>query len=125
MRGALAVLMALHAMAHLPGVIVDWRLSRLPELPYRTSVLGGRLNLGDAGMRTIGALWLIAAFGFGIAAIGAALGRPWWIPLAAVTAGVSLVVSLLAVPESRIGIVVNLVILAALVFGRQTGGLGQ
>ena len=40
MRAALAVLMALHAMAHLPGVIVDWRLSSLPELPYRTSVLG-------------------------------------------------------------------------------------
>ncbi len=123
MRGALAVIMALHAMAHLPGVIVDWRLSRLPELPYRTTVLGGRLNLGDAGMRTMGALWLLAAAGFAVAAIAAALGRPWWLPLAACAAGLSLVISVLAAPESRIGILLNLAIIAALLFGSRTGRL--
>ncbi|HEX2450220.1 MAG TPA: hypothetical protein VHJ69_03730 [Gemmatimonadales bacterium] len=113
--------MALHAMAHLPGVIVDWRLSTLPELPYHTTVLGGHLNLGDAGMRTMGALWLIAAFGFGVAAIAAGLGRPWWISLAAAAAGVSLTLSILAAPEARLGILVNLLIIAALVLGPRAG----
>jgi hypothetical protein len=116
MRAALIVLMALHGMAHLPGVIVDWRLSRLPELPYRTTVLGGRLDLGDAGMRTMGALWLAAGVGFEVAAVAAGLGRDWWLPLAATAAGLSLTLSVLAAPEARIGIVVNLLIIAAIVF---------
>jgi hypothetical protein len=123
MRAALAVLMALHAMAHLPGVIVDWRLSAIPELPYRTTVLGGRLSLGDAGIRTMGALWLLATAGFSLAAIAGGLGRPVWIPVALAAAGLSLLLSILAAPESRIGIAVNLLIIAAILWGRLTGHL--
>jgi hypothetical protein len=122
-RFALAALLFLHGVAHLPGVVVDWRLAALPGLAYHTTVFGGRLNLGDAGMRTMGALWLAAGLGFGIAALAAVLARPWWLPLAAAAAGLSLVVTLLAAPESRVGIVVNLVIIAALVLGQRTGRL--
>jgi hypothetical protein len=123
MRALLVVVIALHAMAHLPGVIVDWRLSTLPELPYRTTVLGGRLNLGHAGMRVMGALWLVAAVGFGIAAVAAGLQQPWWVALAAGAAVLSLLLSLLAGPEAGYGVLVNVLILAAIFLGQRNGRL--
>jgi hypothetical protein len=71
----------------------------------------------------MGALWLLAAAGFSLAAIAGGLGRPVWIPVALAAAGLSLLLSILAAPESRIGIAVNLLIIAAILWGRLTGHL--
>ena len=121
MRFVLAVLMVMHGVAHLPGFVGSWQLAPLPGTPYRTTVLAGRLDVGDAGIRVIGALWLLAAVGFWIAALGAFTGRPWWMPVAMGVALVSLVLTVLGWPSSRIGVVVNLAILAVLVLGERVG----
>ena len=121
MRIVLAVLMALHAVAHLPGFLVPWRLASLPEMPYRTTVLAGRVDLGDAGIRVMGAAWLAAALAFGVAAVAASTGRPWWMAAATAAAVVSLGLSVLGLPAARIGIAVNLVILAALLAAPRLG----
>lgn len=121
MRIALAVLMVLHAVAHLPGFLVPWRLASIPEMPYRTTVLAGRLDLGDGGMRMMGAAWLLAALTFVLAAAGAAGARGWWMPVAVAAAVVSLVLSVLGLPAARIGVAVNLVILAALALAPRLG----
>jgi hypothetical protein len=118
-RAALIVVMVLHGLAHLPGVIVDWRLSRLSELPYRTSLFWSRLDVGNGGMRIMGALWLAAGIAFEIAAVGAGLGRAWWLPMAGAAAGLSLTISILAAPDAPVGVAVNLLIIAALVFAPQ------
>jgi hypothetical protein len=122
-RIVLAVLMALHGLAHLVGFVGSWRLARLEGMPYKTTVLAGRLDLGDAGIRAVGVLWLLLAIGFLIAAIGAIGSRPWWMPAAFMAAGVSLALCLLQWPDSRIGVPVNLVILIALLVGRRYGAL--
>jgi uncharacterized membrane protein YccF (DUF307 family) len=114
MRMVLAVLMALHAVAHLPGFLVPWRLASLPEMPYGTTVLDGRLDLGDAGIRVVGAAWLAAALAFVVAAVAAGTDRSWWMAAATAAAGVSLVLSVLGLPAARIGIAANVMILAAL-----------
>ena len=119
----LAVLMLAHGVAHLPGFAASWRLTRLPELPYHTTLLAGRLDVGDVGMRVAGALWLAAALGFFLAAGGAVLGRDWWIPLAIVVAVTSLALCVLEWPASRVGVPVNLVILAALLLGQRLAWL--
>jgi hypothetical protein len=121
MRMVLAVLMALHAVAHLPGFLVPWRLASLPEMPYGTTVLGGRLDLGDAGIRVMGAAWLAAALAFAVAAVAAGTDRSWWMAAAAAAAVTSLALSVMGLPAARMGIVVNLLILAALLAAPRLG----
>ena len=124
MRIALAVLMVLHGVAHLPGFVVPWKLARMEEMPYSTTLLAGRVDVGEAGIRAMGVLWLLTALAFAAAAFGTWTARPGWLPLAVGCALVSLVLSVLALPLSRIGVGVNVVILAWLLMGTQLGWFG-
>jgi hypothetical protein len=114
-RVALAVVLALHGLAHLVGFAGSWHLSS--EIPYKTTVLAGRLDLGDAGIRAVGVFWLIAAIVFVVAAIAAVADRGWWLPVAVGVSIASFVLSVIAWPDSRIGVALNLVILIMLVTG--------
>jgi hypothetical protein len=124
MRIALAILMGLHGIAHLPGFVGAWRLATLEGMPYEATILGGRLDLGDAGIRVVGAAWLLAALGFVLAAVAAATGRDWWMQAAVAAALGSLALSLVELPAARVGLAVNLAILAALVLWRRLGWAG-
>jgi hypothetical protein len=124
MRIALGVLMLLHGIAHLPGFLGSWRLATLEGMPYKTTILSGRLDLGDAGIRVVGAAWLVVALGFGLAAVAALAGRAWWWPAALGVALASLCLSGLEWPEARIGVAVNLAILAALLASQRLGWTG-
>jgi len=112
------VLLAAHGLAHLPGFIGGWRLANLREMPYHTTVFAGHVDIGDAGMRIAGAVWLLLAVGFETAAVGGMLHRTWWGPLTAVVATVSLCLCIIQYPDARIGIVINIVILCMLAVGQ-------
>lgn len=112
MRIFLTALLAVHGFAHLVGFVVPWKLMRPEGTVYTTTILAGRLDLGDAGIRAYGILWLLAALGFWAAAVGVWNFRSWGLALAAGLAGVSLIMSALSWPDARIGIPVNLVVLA-------------
>lgn len=105
--------LAAHGLIHLIGFVVPWRLATLPDYPYRTTVLNGTLQVGDAGVRLLGLGWLGLAVGFVVAAVGVAQGTPWALPLVAALALVSLGFCILGLPEAAAGIVVNVVILGA------------
>jgi hypothetical protein len=113
MRFALAFLMVLHGIAHLAGFAGSFHLTAAADLPYKTTVLGGRVDLGG-GIRVMGVLWLALATVFVVVAAGTALNATWWVNAAGVTAATSLVMTLLELPQARIGVLVNLAILAAL-----------
>ncbi|HEU4697836.1 MAG TPA: hypothetical protein VFS40_01510 [Gemmatimonadales bacterium] len=125
MRIALAVLMLLHGLAHLPGVVGSWRLAPLEGMPYKTTLLAGHVDVGDAGMRVMGLVWLLTALGFVASAAGAFADRSWWTSAAVALALVSLTVSALEWPAARIGVFVNLALLAALLLGARFGWLGS
>ena len=112
MRFALAVLMALHGIAHTPGFATAWHFVPAGGGSYKTTVLGGRFDLGDGGIRAIGILWLAVAAAFLVAAVGAVLDASWWPSAALVTAIVSMLLSLLEMPQARIGVFVNLFVIA-------------
>ena len=114
MRMLLAILMILHGVAHLPGFVNEWRLADLKGLPYRTTILGGRVDLGDAGIRVVGLLWLAAAVAFLVAGMAAAWSASWWMRAGAGVAVGSLLLNMVELPEARIGVAVNVLILAAL-----------
>lgn len=118
LRIAFAVLLALHGIAHLVGFLVPWRLMEAEELPYSTTILAGRVDLGPAGIRIFGAAWLLGCVAFLVASGGAATQRSWWTSLAVGAALFSLILSFLAWPEARIGVWLNLVILAGLFLDR-------
>lgn len=123
MRSTLAVLMLLHGVAHLPGFAGSWRLATFPDLPYHTRLLDGRVDVGDAGMRLVGLLWLLIALGFAVTAVAALRGAPWWGGGALVVTLLSLALCALEWPAARIGVPVNVAIAVALLAGRHFGWL--
>src|SRR5688572_30192904 len=121
MRLALGLLMVLHALAHLPGVVISWQLAPIEGALYRTTLFSDRIEVGQGGMRVMGALWLISALGFGLAAFGAFTTRDGWVLAAVLVSTLSLCLSVLAWPDSRFGVPVNLLILAAIGVGLRAG----
>lgn len=122
-RIVLAVLMAGHGIAHLPGFLVNWRLRSFPEMPFRTTIFGTLLDAGEAGIKAIGVLWLAVGVAF-IVLAGATLARAaWWQPLAYVLIVLSAVLCLAGWPDARLGLVGNAVILVLIVVGVRGGWL--
>jgi uncharacterized protein DUF6920 len=114
MRYAVAALLLAHGIAHLPGFAVPWRLLSSPEMPYSTTMLSGRWDVGAAGIRIVGLAWLIVGLTFIAAAIGYARNSPWAVMLIASVGVASLVLSVLNWPQARIGVFVNLAVLIML-----------
>ena len=116
---ALAVLMLLHGIAHLPGFFSPWQLATLAEMPYDTTLLAGRLDVGESATRLLGLVWLATSVLFVVASCGAVLHRGWWAGVAMVAIAASLALCVLEWPAARIGVPVNLAIVAAIVLGQQ------
>ncbi len=121
MRYALALLLLVHGFAHTVGFVVPWKIATLDEAPYKTTLLNGKLDVGHFGIRLIGILWLLAALAFFVAG-ALVIGRfEVWQPFALFVTVFSLILCVLGVPESRIGIAVNLAILAFLLLNANLG----
>jgi hypothetical protein len=110
----MSALFAVHGLVHGLGFAAYWRLARFEGLPYRTTLLGDRVDVGDAGMRVLGAAFLVAALGFAAAAWGCWTGAPWWRGLLLGTTLLSLVITGLEWDVAYAGTVVDLVILAGM-----------
>jgi len=123
MRIALAFLFVVHGIAHLPGFLVPWRLAAPADMPYTTTVLGGAVDLGPVGIRAMSTLWLLAALAFVAAGIATFRGEAGWPTLALGVTLFSLVLSILGWPQARIGLALNLVLLAYLLLGARLGWL--
>lgn len=121
LRILLVLVLAGHALAHLPGFLVPWGLATFPELPYRTTVLSGRVEVGDAGVRFLGVVWLLLALTFAGLAAAAFFRAEWVVPGIAAAVAVSLVMSILGWPEARVGVVANLVVAGLLVWAIRNG----
>lgn len=109
-----SLLLAAHGLAHLVGFLIPWRLVETQEMPYVTTILAGRVDLGDLGIRVYGVLWLLGAVAFLVAAWGTWTRHRWWAELVTGAALFSLVLSVLGWPGSEIGALVNLALLAGL-----------
>jgi hypothetical protein len=121
LRVGLAGLMAIHGVAHWVGFAVPWRILQAEEMPYSTRVLGGRLDVGDAGIRVVGIAWLLLGIAFLVVAGAAWASRPDWPVLAAAASVVSIVMCVIGLPAARIGIRVNVVLLLIVSGGWMAG----
>ena len=121
MRVVLALLFVFHGIAHLPGFLVPWKIVHSADVPYTTTVLGGAVDLGPVGMRALSAFWVLATLGFVMTGIATFRDDPGWVTLALGVTTFSLILTLLGWPLSRIGAVLNLVLLAFLLLGARLG----
>src|SRR5262245_9754183 len=115
MRIVVALFLTAHGIAHLVGFAVPWKLMTSPDIPYRTTIFSGAIDIGDIGERVLGLLWLLAAAAF-IAAAAA------WLAGARLAATLTLAALMFSValcladwPQTRIGMAVNVAIAIALV----------
>lgn len=111
------IVVALHGLVHLLGTVAYLRIAEIPELPYKTTLLGGRVEVGDVGMGLFGVAWGVVGVAFVALAVAAWVGwrgtRAWL----AVTAAASLLLTLADLEVAVVGAVVDLVILMALASG--------
>jgi hypothetical protein len=110
----LGVAMIVHGLAHMVGFVVPWRLATLDETPYKTTVFAGRLDVGPAGIRLVGLLWLVGGLMFALAGVGSLTSAAWWPALATIAASASLGLSVAGWPESRLGVPINAILLVVL-----------
>lgn len=110
-RYIVAVPVLIHGLIHLMGFFTYWQLAVLDELPYKTTLLNGRWEVGDAGMRVFGVLWLVAAVAFVLADVGLVTQQAWWRAAMVLTALVSVVICVLDWQAAFRGAIISAVIL--------------
>lgn len=120
MAVVLALLLFAHGFAHLVGFVGPWKIGKPdPKQPYTTTLLAGRVDVGDTGIRVVGILWLLAAIAFALLALAVLTDASWWRPAAIWISSYSLVLSILGLPASWVGIAVDIVLLAYVLFAHQ------
>jgi hypothetical protein len=115
MRLLLILLLAVHGIAHLAGFVVPWRLLSLADLPYRTTIFGGAVDLGAIGVRAMGLVWLLTGAAFVVVAGAVVVDAAWWYRAFLITAVVSTSVCVVEWPQARTGVLANAVVFAVAV----------
>ena len=110
LRLLLSFLLVGHGVAHLVGFVVPWKLMTAPQMAYRTTVLAGWINLGDAGIRAVGVIWLAAGLSFVLLGAAVMAGAMWRHEAFIVAVCASLVLCILGWPDARWGLVANVVV---------------
>jgi hypothetical protein len=114
MRIALGVFLALHGIAHLVGFVRSWA-------PTRTTIIGDRIDLGAGGIKLVGVAWALIWLAFMFAAVGTIAGFPGWEAVAIAVTAVSLVLCLLQLPDTKLGVAIDIALLALLFAGQRPG----
>ena len=112
-----------HGLIHLMGTAVYAGHVQLSGLPYKTTLLGGHWGVGESGMAVFGALWLLPAAGFVIAAIELLMTGAMSLPLLFASSAMSLALISLDSSSAFAGGVVDLVILAVVIVASRAGAL--
>jgi hypothetical protein len=100
------------------GTAAYLKLASVTGIQYKTTLLNGRWDVGDIGIRVFGVLWAVAAAGFVAAAVALFTRSPWWRSMLLPVTGLSMVLTALDWNVAFAGFVVDVAILAARFFAR-------
>jgi predicted anti-sigma-YlaC factor YlaD len=64
-------------------------------MPYRTTILGGAVDIGDGAVKAIGLAWLVSSVLFVVAAAATLMRAARWQPFVYTTVGLSTALCLL------------------------------
>ncbi|MCX6048862.1 MAG: ABC transporter permease [Chloroflexi bacterium] len=112
-----SIVLFLHGLIHLMGTFAYMKLGVIQQLPYKTTVLGNRWDLGAGGIAVYGALWAVAAIGFMVVAVALFLGWSWSQPVLVGVTLLSLTLTALDWDVAFAGVILNFAILALIWLG--------
>ena len=104
----LGIFMIFHGLVHMLAPGVYWeKFTDVDGFPYKTTFFGGRLDLGDRGVRLFAAFWVVAMLGFVVAGFAVLFNSSWW-PAAALGAALfSLVLCVFDWSWARFGALID------------------
>ena len=114
----MAVFFALHGVAHALGSGAYARVWSLAVLPYKTTLLGGAIDVGHAGMAVFAAGLLVAGAGFVAVAYACWQDETWWPGVLLASTILSLLLTGMDWDAGYAGVGVDLVILAGAIIRR-------
>ena len=114
---AASAVLIVHGLIHLMGTTVYLKLGKIEGLPYKTTLLNGRWDLGERGMRVFGALWVLPALGFVLGGVAVLAGWTSWLPMVTATTVFSLVLTVLDWQAAFAGAILNALILGLIWLG--------
>lgn len=123
LRKPTGVFIVLHGMAHLLATSVYWKLNESEDLVYNTTILGGRLDLGETGIWIFGLVWLLVGLLTAVAGMGILRQSAWTRPLLLGITLFSLAICLLVLESARIGVIINVAILVVMAARWNTASL--
>ena len=114
MKNAISIFLFLHGIAHLVGFVVPWRIAKMDDMPYKTTLFSGKIDIGDIGdigIRFIGIIWLLLALAYFYSSWITYQQVDYWLPYTFIITIVSLIFCVLALPDSHIGIYINIALI--------------
>ncbi|MFO7634031.1 MAG: hypothetical protein R6W76_15910 [Caldilinea sp.] len=105
------VFFILHGLVHLLWFIVPWRITTVDGLPYATTVLAGRIDVGKTGIKVVGLFWPLATVAWVLAGVSVIALASWWPGLTVAVAIFSSALCVLGLPVANYGLLMNLAIL--------------
>ena len=119
-RIAGGIFLGMHGLIHLMGFFAYWPLAIIPDLAYKTTILGGQIELGAVGMRAFSILWLVPALGFFATSI-AMIGRwPRWQTVLLAITFISFIVTSLDWTVAFRGSIIDMIILIGFLVAART-----
>ncbi|MFH0735152.1 MAG: hypothetical protein V1773_11950 [bacterium] len=109
-----AALLLIHGIAHLVGFIVPWKIADLKDMPYSTKIFNKKIELGEVGIKIYGLIWLFLAVFFLVCVILIIYNGPIHKNIIISASVLSLFMSVLGIPDSKFGIVINVLIIVYL-----------
>jgi hypothetical protein len=113
---AVCAVLAMHGLIHLLGTVAYLRLAEIDGFAFKTTLLAGRVDVGEPGIRIFGALWVLPAAGFLVAAAGLWFGWWWWLPTVVASTVASLLLTTADWNVAFAGAITDIAIVVLLVF---------
>jgi hypothetical protein len=115
---AFAAFMALHGVVHVVGFTLAWGLGAPKGAAYSTTLFAGAVDVGDAGAKLLGIVWLATAAAFLGVAVMLWRGHALALPATVAVLTFSLALCTASLPEPVIGLGIDVVLLATLAVAR-------
>jgi hypothetical protein len=106
-----ALVLITHGLIHFMSTIVYMKLGEIQGFNYKTTLLGGRWDLGVNGIRSFGALWIFPAVGFIVIGIALLMNLSWWRSMLLPVTLFSLILTDVDWNIAYAGLIVNIAIL--------------
>ncbi|OVE83277.1 hypothetical protein [Natronolimnobius baerhuensis] len=109
-----ALALAIHGLIHFLGIGVYFEAVQMADLPYKTTLLDGAIDVGDVGIRIFAVLTAVAGVGFIVSAVALVTNWRYWRQLLLAVTVFSLVCTTFDWSVASMGVLANLAILAVL-----------